>query len=491
MALSLHDLTISELRHFSPYLLALLLTVLFINYLLTPPAELRHLPCVPVIPLLWSFISGETENSRIKRLLLPFMQDEGEGAVLVYALGRWMVHILDPKIFKEVSDDLNQWPKEAPPTEMLFFRFIGKTNVVLSNGKTWQKHSKIIQSAFIRNLPIDGFSDLAEKLFKKMGEGGLIKWDDWTMRYTLDAIGTTILGYDFEAIEDDNSPFLKQYVGVMEAMASPLYLIFPRLETLLPRHKVIKEIDSLVGLFQGVLDYKRNNRGNDILTYMLEHPGMTQEEYRDNMVTFFVAGHDTTASAMSSLVYYLAQYPEYQERARKEVIKALGNDQPNTKNLNQIPFVQACIKEALRLNEPVTNTVPRISVSGWTVQGSNGKEYYIPPNTPVILSITSVHCNENYWTDAGTFYPDRFLGTSASDQARIDTLSWIPFSRGPRQCPARHFAMYELKTVAALMLKSWEWSLPIGSPHAKGIKNGLSPFGLSSPKNLFINFQKL
>lgn len=61
------------------------------------------------------------------------------------------------------------------------------------------------------------------------------------------------------------------------------YIVFPKLEKWLPRHKVIQNIDNLVAKFQGILEHKKENKGNDMLTYMLEEPGMTDEEYRDNM----------------------------------------------------------------------------------------------------------------------------------------------------------------------------------------------------------------
>ena len=114
---------------------ALLSGVIFLafvcNRLFTPPAELAHLPRVPVLPLLWSYFTGEVEDVRIKRLLMPFAE-RGEGVVLVYALGRWIVHVLDekvrdspivfssqlaqpPKIARDISADITTWPKEEPP----------------------------------------------------------------------------------------------------------------------------------------------------------------------------------------------------------------------------------------------------------------------------------------------------------------------------------------------------------------------------------------
>lgn len=64
---------------------------------------------------------------------------------------------------------------------MLLWRFVGKTNVILSNGEAWKRHSNVVKSALARNLPIEEFVSLGNKLFKKMANGGLIKWDDYTM----------------------------------------------------------------------------------------------------------------------------------------------------------------------------------------------------------------------------------------------------------------------------------------------------------------------
>jgi len=79
-------------------LLPFVLIYAFLKWAFTPPAELRHLPRAPILPLLWSYISGEVEDVRIKRLLLPFAHEKGETVVVVYALGRWIVHVLDHQV---------------------------------------------------------------------------------------------------------------------------------------------------------------------------------------------------------------------------------------------------------------------------------------------------------------------------------------------------------------------------------------------------------
>lgn len=422
---------------------------------------------------------------------------------------------------------------------MLLWRFVGYSNIILSNGDAWKRHSRIVKAALNRNVPLEGFASLARKLFTVMGDGGRKHWDDLTMRFTLDAVGTTALGHDFNAIQDHNSPFVQQYNHVMESIANPAYLVFPTLEKILPRVKTIEAIDKLVNAFQGLLQKKKEDKGNDMLTYMLEEPGMSDTEYRDNMVVFFIAGHDTTAGAMASLTYYLALYPEVQKRAREEVLAAMKNNstgEPTMAELREMPYVQgklfylpslfqpeltqnihsACIRESLRINTPITYMVPRSSpdavtlVSGGTREGVAGKAYSLPPNASIILNITSIHYNEHYWPDSRTFKPERFMGMGDAREKEIDASMWLPFALGARQCPARlapsrswcattllmtncfhrNFAMYELRVLASMLLREWEWTLPADSPHRNGIKNGFSPFALSLPKDLYMDFQR-
>ena len=79
-------------------LVAFVATFVLSKWAFIPPAELNHLPKVPILALLWSYASGEVEEARIKRLILPFANEKGEGVVLVYSLGRWIVHVLDIQV---------------------------------------------------------------------------------------------------------------------------------------------------------------------------------------------------------------------------------------------------------------------------------------------------------------------------------------------------------------------------------------------------------
>ncbi|KAF5342789.1 hypothetical protein D9758_017117 [Tetrapyrgos nigripes] len=287
----------------------------------------------------------------------------------------------------------------------------------------------------------------------------------------------------------------------MAKIAAPLYLLFPWMEQLVPRKRLICRIDNLASKFMNLLEHKRDSPGDDMMTYMLKDPGMTLKELRDNMIVLFIGGHvsnisdviattlnshkfqDTTAGSISTLFYFLACHPEIQQRAREEVKRVFGDDQNPTADLVSgvsLPYLTACIREALRINTAISYIVPRKSP-----QPVRLGKYAIPAETSLIVNIYAIHHRQGAWKSPHDFDPDRFLDPQWSKSG------WLPFALGPRQCPARNFAMYEQRTLAAMFLREYEWALPSNSIHLNGIQNSFSPFALTLPHDLHFIFRKI
>lgn len=160
----------------------------------------------------------------------------------------------------------------------------------MSNGEQWKKQSNIINTAFSNRIPAETFVSLSLRLCAGFGDKAVVQWDNLAQRYALDAVGSTVLGHDFNAITTD-SPFVSEYNGVMSAIANPLYLLFPAFERLFPRKKLITRIDQLVEKFMNILLDKRATPGDDMMSFMLQDPGMSDKELRDNMIVLFIGGH--------------------------------------------------------------------------------------------------------------------------------------------------------------------------------------------------------
>ncbi|KAG5643881.1 hypothetical protein DXG03_009511 [Asterophora parasitica] len=452
----------------------------FVQYLLAVPAELRHLPKVSPYATIWSYARRESVDSRVRRLIIPFAQ-RGEGVVCVYMLGKWGVHVIDPDLVKAVCQDVDRFPKKNYQ-DHLHFTFLSGPNVVFSNGEMWKRHSASVKAAFDREIPVHRFVALSYELFERMGSGGVHRFSDLVQRYTLDVVGTALLGHNFQAMQASEDSFVDHFNRVMSRIATPTRLIFPFLDDWFPRHAVIADVNALNARYDGLLQLKRQDLGLDLLSYLLEDSTLSNEELRSNLAILFSAGHDTTSGALSTAIYHLAKHPEHQQKAREEVLSVLGGrTEPTLKDLSKTTFLNACIKEALRINSPISLLPAR-----WTLEPMTLGKYYIPAHTSVVPNVCAVHQSDDNWADAQKFDPYRFLDSTARPRAAIN----IPFGTGPRQCVARQFSLFEQRTLLCMLLANYEWTLPAGSIHEKRVHNEFGAFGLSIPHELDVEFVK-
>ncbi|KAG6855941.1 hypothetical protein H0H87_009134 [Tephrocybe sp. NHM501043] len=438
------------------WLSILILLFCFMQYVLAVPAELRHLPRVSPYATIWSYARRESVDSRVRRLILPFAR-RGDGVVLVYMLGKWGVHVIDATLVKMVCQDVNRFPKKNYQ-DHLHFTFLSGPNVVFSNGEMWKRHSASVKAAFDREIPVHRFVSLSHELFERMGDGGIHRFSDLV-----------------QASEDS---FVDHFNRVMSRIATPTRLIFPFLDDWLPRRAVIDDVNALNARYDSLLQMKRQDLGQDLLSYLLEDSSLSNEELRSNLAILFSAGHDTTSGALSTAIYHLGKQPEHQTKARNEVITLLnGRAEPTLRDLSNLPFLSACIKEALRINSPISLLPAR-----WTIEDTMIGKYAIPAHTSVVPNVCAVHLNENNWPDPQRFDPYRFI--DAHQKAAIN----FPFGTGPRQCVARQFSLFEQRTLLCMLLIKYEWSLPAKSPHAQQVQNEFGAFGLSIPHALDVHF---
>ena len=186
--------------------------------------------------------------------------------------------------------------------------------------------------------------------------------------------------------------------------------------------------------------------------------GLSAKEILDEVETFMFEGHDTTASGISWLLYNLARHPEIQSKARAEVDALLDereNDRLLWTDMNQLPYLTRCIKESLRLHST-------IMYIGRELKNSlQMDDKVIPAGTLVIINIWNLHHNSAVWPDPMTYDPDRFL---PEKMAAMDSHAFMPFSAGPRNCIGQNFAMNEMKTTAARILRRFEMSVDTSKP---------------------------
>lgn len=156
------------------------------------------------------------------------------------------------------------------------------------------------------------------------------------------------------------------------------------------------------------------------------------------------------------------------------------------------------MREALRINSPISLLPARVcsedAVLAATARDGTQRAYAVPAGTPIVPNVYAVHHHRAYYPREAAFLPERFLASAAgaeNSEVKVQPGAFIPFGTGPRQCTARQFSLFEQKTLLAMLLLRYEFALPAGSEHARGLKNEFGAFGLSIPHELDIEFTEL
>jgi cytochrome P450 len=184
---------------------------------------------------------------------------------------------------------------------------------------------------------------------------------------------------------------------------------------------------------------------------------MTTAELRDNLLTFIVAGHETTALTLSWALYLCAFDPAVQALARKEAQAVLGDRSATVADLSRLPLVRRIVDEALRMYPPAA-FLSRTAIAADTLCGRE-----IRPGDTVILPIYALHRHRLLWEDADAFRPDRF-----ADPKAVPRFQYLPFGDGPRICIGASFALQEAVIVLATLLARFRFS-PVPGKNPKPV----------------------
>jgi cytochrome P450 len=207
--------------------------------------------------------------------------------------------------------------------------------------------------------------------------------------------------------------------------------------------KIALELDAAVN---AVLDDRvaHPTASADLLNVLFSADNGTwpRKRVRDEALTFMLAGHETTANAMSWLWYLLACNTEARQRMLAEIDDALGGRRPTADDLIRLPWTTACVQESQRYFSAVW-IIAREAVEDDVIDG-----HHIRPRTTVLIPIHHIHHDERWWPDPDTFDPTRFLGDAVKDRPRS---AYLPFGGGRRVCIGQSFALMEMVLMAAIM----------------------------------------
>jgi len=337
---------------------------------------------------------------------------------------------------------------------------------LLTNPDTdsWLTQRRMMQPMFHRN----SINTMTDKMIAG-GEDMLARWDESyqdgatfnlsheMMKVTLDIINRTMFSANVMADADDIGSMVETALHfIAKRVRNPFAL---PLSTPLPTYRAFNnathQIDSLI---YNLINQRRNSGENhdDLLDMLLNArdedtgEGMTDVQLRDEVMTIFGAGHETTANGLTWAWYRLSQHPDVLEKLQNEVDTVLEGRTPTREDLQNLPYTLAVFEEVMRLHPPAPITIRMNDVDA-TLGG-----YHIPAGTRVIVSFYHIHRHVDYWNDPETFNPDRFL---PENKTEIDRHAYLPFGGGQRMCIGNHFALMEAQLLLVMMVQKVELKL--------------------------------
>ena len=379
------------------------------------------------------------------------------------------ISVAHPEIIKEI---VKAKPPKHPFYKQMLGQWIGE-GLLLAGGNKWLRHRRMITPAFHFDI-LDTFMPIYNESTNVM----LSLWEEESQRegyvvlqdsapyLSLDILLQCIGSLHTNCQVEKNFEYVRDVCDLTQISllryTNILYLIdwyFYRTANGKTFKRACQRshafIQNLIITRRTALKKNSTSQFNDLLSILLtttgeNGKGLTDQEICDEVNTFVFEGHDTTATGLMWVLYFLAKYPDYQEICRKEIFENVKEEAVKSEDLARLEFFTMFLKESLRLRPPV-HTVGRIIEHPMLID-----EYEIPKGTLVQLSFYQMHWNPVTWPDPFTFDPYRF---SPENIKNIDPYAYLPFSVGERNCIGQNLAMHEIKTVVVKILKLKHLSL--------------------------------
>ena len=339
-----------------------------------------------------------------------------------------------------------------------FYRLVGN-GLVTSEGDFWRRQRRLAQPAFHRQR-ISSYGDV----MVQYAERAIDKWQDGEhrdiardmTRLTLEIVVKTLFNSDVSNDADHVGQILTGLVKPFASQATLKWIADNRLPT--PGHRryfnAVSEIDRIV--YRIIAERRASGYDEgDLLSMLLQAQDddgtqMTDQQLRDEVMTLFLAGHETTALALSWSWYLLATHPEAEKKFHAELEEVLGGRAPNVSDLPRLKYTEMIAKEAMRLYPPAY-AVGREAIEETEIGG-----FRVPKGTQLFAFQYVTHRDERYFDEPDAFKPERWAPEIAE---RLPKYAYFPFGGGPRQCIGNYFAMMEIVLLMATIGQRFRFRL--------------------------------
>ncbi len=387
------------------------------------------------------------------------------GGLVRYRLGPVVVHgVSSSELAGEVLTDSATYGKLGPDNPLRLI--LGEGLLTSDDHESWMRNRRMMQPIYAKQALAGMYRAMADSTADQLAHmervhapGAEVDVHGEMMRVTLDIVSRCMFSTDVSRTRDSLSP---------EAVDVAVNFAFDRLQNPFspptgwptPRNRRFRRVmDGLDSMMYGIIEERRaagppEGGAKDLLDMLLAArdadtgEGMTDRELRDEIITTFAAGHETTAVTLTWAFYLLSRNRQVLRRAQEEVDRELGDALPTAADLARMPYLLQIFEEALRLY-PSAPIVPRLTLKDTVLGG-----HRVPAGSRVLVNLFNIHRDERHWDDPERFDPDRFAAARKKGRHRF---AYLPFGAGPHLCIGKHFALMEAHLLLAALIRRYEF----------------------------------
>lgn len=421
--------------------------------------EAKSLPTLPGLPIL-----GNLREIQKKEILI-FAEDvwANYGDLIRFKIGPVpLVFVCQPEHLYYVFVKNSANYVKGPNYDRL--RLLMGNGLVTSDGELWRQQRRLIQPSFTPKVVLH-FMDMMVQVTQKIvdrwqpwaEQGQPIHVDEEMKRLTMSIIGEAMFSIDLnEQSLEVGAAFDETFRYIGEGTSKPFV---PPLAVPTPGNMRFKRALTVINQFidERIAYGRAHPTDSNILTMLLQardedtNVAMDENQLRDEVVTLFFAGFETTARTLTWAWYLLSQNPDKRQKMQAEVDEVLHGRQPTTEDLHRLTYTHMVADETLRLYPP-TGFVARQAVTDDTIDG-----IHIPAGTILMISPHVTHRIPELWLNPDAFIPERF------EPGKLDALhkcAYVPFVTGQRICVGNSFALLEIVIALAMIAQKYELAMP-------------------------------
>jgi len=385
------------------------------------------------------------------------------GDVVRFKMGPQQIYLLNhPDYIRDVLVTNNRNFVKSRGLEMAK-KFLGES-LLTSEGEFHRRQRRLAQPAFHRqriNAYAEVMTEYAVKTRRRWRADETLDISQEMMRLTLGIVGKTLFDADVESEASEIGAALTQVMQLFERITNPLAALLDKLP--LPSNlrwlKAKQRLDTTI--YRIINEHRASgvDRG-DLLSMLLmaqdeegDGGSMTDAQLRDEAMTLFVAGHETTANALTWTWYLLSQHPDVEAKLHEEIDAVLNGKVPAANDVAKLRYTEMVLAESMRLYPPAW-TMGRRALTDYQVGG-----FVIPANSIVLMSPWVMHHDARFFPEPFEFDPERW--TSEARESR-PKFSYFPFGGGPRVCIGEQFAWMEGVLLIATIAQRWKMRLAPG-----------------------------